>query len=224
MTLLNRVTPTGEIAALPYRGLLMGNRGILHDDGRVVRPWNLTAWLICVPEFKGRRRTLMAPRHYTELFFLDEVHALAAGHRPCFECRRSAFRAFLDAAGHGRGSTLDEALHAERLTGSKGMRRASRPPRRHPVRAADLPVGAMALTGDTAFALTGDGWIAWSRDEAGGYAASLDGTAARDAAALGAMLRADEPLTVLTPPTTLRALHGGYEPLWHPSADDAERI
>ena len=225
MTLANRVTPMGTIEPLPLRGLLMGNRGILHDgERRVVKPWNLPAWLICETEFGGRRRALMAPGRYTELFFLDEVHALAAGHRPCFECRRAAFHAFLDAAGHERGSALDGALHTERLTGRKGMRRALRPPRRHLRRAAGLPDGAMVLVGATVFARLDGAFAVWSRAEPGGYLASLGGDAARDAAALCALLDADEPLTVLTPPTSLAALAGGYAPLWHPSADAAARV
>ena len=89
MPRMNRVTPFGEIVAVPERGTMMGNRGILHDaDGRIRRPWNVKRWLLCVLEFKGRHRTIMAPNRYTELFFLDEATGLAAGHRPCFECRR----------------------------------------------------------------------------------------------------------------------------------------
>lgn len=225
MTLRNRVLPTAEIAALDYRGLFMGNRGRLHDDAReIVRPWNLTAWLICAAEFKGRRRTLMAPGCYTELFFLDEAHALAAGHRPCFECRRAAFHAFLAAASCDGAKALDEALHGERLTGRHGMRRASRPPRRQALHADELPPGAMALVGDTAFARRPDGWIAWSREAPGAYLAALDGGAARDTETLRTSLHKGEALTILTPPTTLRALRGGYAPVWHPSADGAERV
>ena len=233
MTRTNRVAPTGEIAALPFRGLFMGNRGVLHDEaghehGRVRRPWNLTAWLICATEFRGRKRTLMAPNRYTELFFLDEVHALAAGHRPCFECRRAAYRAFLAAAGHDAAEALDGALHAERLTGEPGMRRASRAPRRHPRPAAGLPDGAMVLVGATVFARYDAGFVAWSRaapsSYLGGYLARLDGDAERDADALRASLAADGALSVLTPPTTLTALHGGYAPVWHDSMAEAARV
>ena len=88
----NRVTPFGEIIATPERGTFMGNRGILHDpDGRVRRKWVLKNWLVCVLEFRGRKRTVMTPNRYTELFFLDEATALAAGHRPCAECRHARF-------------------------------------------------------------------------------------------------------------------------------------
>lgn len=85
----NRVNPFGEIIATPERGTFMGNRGVLHDEeGRVRRKWKVKRWIVCVLEFRGRKRKVMTPRRYTELFFLDEATALAAGHRPCAECRR----------------------------------------------------------------------------------------------------------------------------------------
>lgn len=224
MTLTNRVTPAGEIAALAYRGLFMGNRGVLHDDERTVRiPWAHPNWIVCVTERGDVRRTLMAPGWYTELFFLDEVHALAAGHRPCAECRRAAYRAFLGPSGHDGAAALDTALHAERLTGAKGARRASRVQRQHALPVSALPDGAMALVGGTAVARTADGFIAWSREAPGGWLASLDGVT-EDADALRHTAEADAPLDVLTPPTTLRALRRGYAPVWHPSAERAARV
>lgn len=91
----NRVTPDGQIIATAARGSFMGNRGILHNDQQeIVKPFAHKAWIICQLRFKGRRRQLMQPGKYTELFFLDEATALAAGHRPCFECRREAAQAF----------------------------------------------------------------------------------------------------------------------------------
>src|ERR1700693_4875242 len=91
----NRVTPFGEIIATPERGTFMGNRGVLHDDkGRLQRGWQVKRWIVCVLEFRDRRRTVMTPGRYTELFFLDEATALAAGHRPCAECRHERFIAF----------------------------------------------------------------------------------------------------------------------------------
>src|SRR5580658_4307221 len=85
----NRVNPFGEIIATPERGTFMGNRGVLHDDqGRIRRKWQGKRWIVCVLEFRGRKRKMMTPSRYTELFFLDEATALAAGHRPCAECRR----------------------------------------------------------------------------------------------------------------------------------------
>src|SRR3954453_21355004 len=94
----NRVTPFGATRPAPERGTMMGNRGVLHDaEGRIRRPWRLRRWLLCRLEFNGRRRTVMTPDRWTELFFLDEATGLAAGHRPCYECRRRRFLAFRDA-------------------------------------------------------------------------------------------------------------------------------
>src|SRR5262245_61405643 len=104
----NRVTPFGEVVAVPERGTFMGNRGVLHDEGgRIRRAWLVKRWILCVLEFKGRHRAIMAPDRYTELFFLDEATGLAAGHRPCAECRRSRFLAFRDAWAAGVGEGRD---------------------------------------------------------------------------------------------------------------------
>src|SRR6516162_4221037 len=101
----NRVTPFGAIIATPERGTFMGNRGILHDDGgRIRRPWQVKRWLLCLLEFRRRKRTVMTPHRYTELFFLDEATGLAAGHRPCAECRHRRYRAFRDAWKLANGS------------------------------------------------------------------------------------------------------------------------
>ena len=103
----NRVTPLGEIVAVPERGTYFGNRGVLHDEGgRIRRPWQVRRWLICLLEFKGRHRAVMTPNRYTELFFLDEATGLAAGHRPCAECRRARFLAFRDAWAAGNHGTI----------------------------------------------------------------------------------------------------------------------
>ena len=123
MTLQNRVTPEGKIIADPARGGWMGNRGILHDDNKQLlrARWRHKAWIICKLDFKGRHRDVMAPNHYTELFFLDEATALAAGHRPCAECRRAAFNAYRDALDGGalRAHQIDAQLHRARLDPSK---------------------------------------------------------------------------------------------------------
>src|SRR3954464_5477502 len=122
MPLRNRVTPFGELIATPARGLMFGNRGgRFHDAEQQVtgRPWRGPRWLICLTSFKGRQRQVWSAG-YTELFFLDEVTALAAGHRPCAECRRSAARAFQDALRRAGGAPpglaeIEAALHPERL-------------------------------------------------------------------------------------------------------------
>jgi hypothetical protein len=120
----NRVTPLGEVVATPERGTFLVNRGVLHDQaGNIRRAWQVERWLLCLLEFKGRKRAIMTPGHYTELFFLDEATGLAAGHRPCAECRRDHYQAFRDAwpAGNLPATALDRQLHAERLNpdGSK---------------------------------------------------------------------------------------------------------
>src|SRR6185312_1393082 len=129
----NRVTPVGEIVAVPERGAMMGNRGVLHDQGgRIRRAWQVRRWLVCLLEFRGRHRAVMAPNRYTELFFLDEATGLAAGHRPCAECRRARFLAFRDAWSAGihatlppagvTAGTIDERLHAERIGAGRAQR------------------------------------------------------------------------------------------------------
>src|SRR5512135_2262570 len=126
MPLQNRVTPFGDIIATPSRGLLMGNRGCLLDDkGQMCRSHQGKRWIACALEFKGRRLELMKPGHNTQLFFLDEATALAAGHRPCVECRRSdylrfrehwtAANFFLAGGPNPSVETIDAALHRERI-------------------------------------------------------------------------------------------------------------
>ena len=154
MALQNRVTPFGDIVAVPDRGLFIGNRGIIHDAATrtIKRRWAHKNWLVCVCEFKGGRRSMMSPGHWTELFFLDEATALAAAHRPCFECRRADAKAFRAAWARGNSSTLprakamDAVLHAERLSG--------RAKRLHPVDQ-DLPDGAMVAVDSDSFVIIG---------------------------------------------------------------------
>jgi hypothetical protein len=198
----NRVTPYGALVAVPDRGLLWGNRGVLHDpQGRLVRYSRGRAWLICVLEFKGRRRQQWAPNRLTELYFLDEVTGLAAGHRPCGECRYRDYQAFKQAwaAAHGGSlpgvQAIDARLHADRLAGP-GMRRSYLAP------LADLPDGTMIELEDAPFLVLGGGLLAWTP---GGYA----GRRARPPAG---------PVTVITPRATAGVLAAGYRPVIHPSA------
>src|SRR5262249_56106321 len=121
----NRVTPFGEVVAVRERGTLVGKRGVLHDEsGTIRRQWQLRRWILCVLRFRGRKRVVMSPGRYTELFFLDEATGLAAGHRPCAECQRQRYLAFRAAwaAGNPNASTgpplageIDDRQHAERL-------------------------------------------------------------------------------------------------------------
>ena len=125
----NRVDPSGNIINTTARGAWMGNRGLLHNEHQqILRPFKLKAWLICLLEFKGRKRPVMAPRQYTELFFYDEATAYAAGHRPCSECRRPDFNKFKSLwlkANPGYGfdekvsiQKIDAILHGERIDGN----------------------------------------------------------------------------------------------------------
>jgi hypothetical protein len=205
----NRVTPFGEIVAMPERGTMMGNRGILHDaDGRIRRSWLVKRWLLCVLEFNGRHRTVMTPNRYTELFFLDEATGLAAGHRPCFECRRGRFLAFRDAwaAGNGpiigpepvRADAMDDRLHVERVGPDRSKRT-------HRANVDDLPDGVFVNLGGRdgdACLIRGDELLAWSP---GGYRE-------RRRRPRG------EVVTVLTPESTVCAIRSGYVPEIHPSA------
>ena len=201
--LQNRVTPTGDIIATAHRGLFTGNRGIIHDPATktlLTRRWASPAWLTCVCEFRGRRREVMGGRSWTELFFLDEATALAAGHRPCFFCRRDdaiRFRAAWE-AGNGVSGVLareiDAVLHRERLSG--GKKRLHR--RTMPLE--DLPDGAMVQEGTESFLIVRGRALSWSP---AGY---------RNAPHVP-----QDPM-LLTPPSTLRALSAGYRPVLHPSA------
>lgn len=148
MPLQNRVAPLGDIVASPERGLFTGNRGIIHDPQTrtlLTRRWASQAWLICSLQWRGVRRTLMSAGSWTELFFLDEATALAAGHRPCFLCRRAAaqaFRAVFPANGQGgtpKAHHIDAILHEEPLDGRRKRLHDLTSP------AADLPDGAMIL-------------------------------------------------------------------------------
>ena len=204
MALQNRVTPFGDIIAIPQRGMFTGNRGIIHDPATrtlLKRRWATKAWLTCLCEFKGRHRDVMARRSWTELFFLDEAVALAAGHRPCFFCRREAAQAFRNAWALGRAvkvppaTEMDAVLHAERLDHGRKRLHALPGP------ANELPDGgAIAAAGD-AYILVRGRAFRWTEQ---GYEGPLQ------------IPRAD---AVITPPSTLGAFRAGYRPALHPSID-----
>ena len=205
MPLRNRVAPTGEIAAVPERGAFMGNRGILHDENRRLgrRRWAHKAWLICRTEFRNRHRTVMAPRRYTELFFLDEATAIAAGHRPCHECRRADFLAWQAAWQRAQGldappraPAMDARLHAERTLPGGGQRRQES-------RFGELPDGAFVLRDGAACLVHGGRLHPWSWQ---GYGAPLP----CDPAAV---------VTLLTPPSSVAVLRFGYRPAINFSAN-----
>jgi len=195
MPLQNRVTPLGELVAVPERGLVYGNRGCLHDhDGRIRRRHAVKRWIACRLEFKDRRRkALLQPGRYTELFFLDEATAFAAGHRPCAECRRADYERFRERVGAPGADALDERLHAERIDG---------PRFRAPFD--DLPDGAFVLEDGEPWLVLGSELLQWTP---GGYARRHP--------------RPSGEALLITPPTTVEVLRAGWVPVvpfLHPSA------
>jgi hypothetical protein len=198
MPLQNRVDPFGGLVATPARGLLMGNRGgRFHDANRKLggRRWASKQWICCRLEFKNRHRRVWRDG-YTELFFLDEVTAFAAGHRPCFECRRQDALAFAARfPGPRKAPEMDIVLHRERLDGTSK--------RLHRRKLDELPDGAMIALDGHAYAVRGANLLCWSPS---GYVKK----------------RARPPsieTDVLTPPAILTVLAKGYAPIWHPSAN-----
>ena len=157
MPLRNRVTPLGELEAVPERGLLYGNRGNLHrPDGRIVRPYQVRRWIACALHFRGRRRhPLLQPGKYTELFFLDEATAFAAGHRPCAECRNADYKRFVQLwldihPGQTGADAMDVQLHEERYDPRREAPRLHREPW------ASLPDGTMVLRDGEPWLVRGD--------------------------------------------------------------------
>src|SRR5215813_7532041 len=155
MPLRNRVTPLGELIADPARGLVYGNRGCLHDDrGEIRRRFATRRWIACQLQFKGwHRKALMQPGKFTELFFLDEATAFAAGHRPCALCRRDDYNRFLELVGASGADEIDDRLHGERLTGAER--------RLEPARADELPDGAFVLHDDAPWLVRGGHLLRW---------------------------------------------------------------
>jgi hypothetical protein len=201
MPLQNRVDPYGRLHAAAARGAWMGNRGILHDaNRRIVAPWRLRRWITCVLRFKDRHREVMAPRRYTELFFLDEATSLAAGHRPCAECRRSRYEEFRaawagSAAPLPSADEMDRVLHAERLEPGGGKRT-------HRARLASLPDGVLVEHGGAPHLWWRGGLRPWRFD---GYGPPL-------------RVSADETVAVLTPSSIVRVIAAGFAPQVHESA------
>jgi hypothetical protein len=192
--LRNRVTPFGELVADPARGLVYGNRGCLHDTGgRIVRRFQVKRWIACRLEFNGWHRSpLMQPGRFTELFFLDECTAFAAGHRPCALCRRDDYKRFLALVGGTSADDLDERLHAERLA---PYRRVALP---------GLPDGAIVLRDGRAWLVRGDELRRWTPS---GYTDRVGRGTGR--------------ATVVTPPSLVEVLRSGWigaVPLLHPTA------
>ena len=207
MPLQNRVDPFGELNAVAARGTLFGNRGgRFHTDARTLtrRRWATRQWICCVLDFKGRQRDVWG-RYYTELFFLDEPTALAAAHRPCFECRRKDAEAFAEAWRATQklrvrpyADDMDEVLHRERLDG--------RAKRLHRCAIDTLPDGAFIAIDRVSYAVKDNALLRWTPE----------GYAGRKPRPRGVTV------DVLTPPAILAVLSSGYRPRWHPSAQTVQ--
>lgn len=189
----NRVSPLGEIIAVPGRGAWMGNRGRLHEGRgtrKVVRNHQHKTWITCVLSFRGRRVAQWEPHRYTPLFFLDEAVAFAAGHRPCGECRHHAYQTYRSLWTETHGTTMpyakdiDAQLHRERVD------RAG-----HRAAWDDLPDGVFVATDSGPAVVVDDHLALWDRDKS--YRHKLARPGSGEA-------------TVLTPPSTVRILRAGY--------------
>ena len=180
---------------------MYGNRGVLHnDDLALVRRYQVRRWLVCVLEFRGRRRPVMRPRRYTGLFFLDEAVALAAGHRPCAECRPRGLPVVPDGLGCRPRPARETRGGRYRPGTARGAPPGGRRPRHLPRAAAQMPNGVFIAIDGESWLVHGDGLRRWTP---AGYAERID--------------RIDGPAAVLTPRATVAAIRAGYRPLLHPS-------
>jgi len=191
-------TRVEELVAHPGRGLVYGNRGCLHDaSGRIQRHYATKRWIACRLEFRGwERGDLLQPGLFTELFFLDEATAFAAGHRPCALCRREDYDRFVALVG-ARADEIDERLHAERLDASRGRRL-------RPARLPELPDGSFVLERDEPWLVLGGELRRWTPS---GYAERRP--------------RRGGEAVLITPPSLVEILRSGWSgavPLLHPSA------
>ena len=201
----NRVDPWGELQAVPARGGLMGNRGILHVDQDIVRRWANKTWVTCVLDAKFQKRTPFSPGTYSELFFLDEATAFSAGHRPCRTCQRQPHDLFnrewtaANAPGAPQArlpiGVIDKALHAERTRPDRGKRTYMAP-------LSDLPLGTLFEHQGQARLVWHTGALVWSFD---GYSE-------------GGTLPVGTEVQVLTPPSIVQLFRAGFRPQVHPSA------
>jgi hypothetical protein len=205
MTLQNRVTPWGEIVAVPERGTMMGNRGgNMHTDQKALRggrPWTNERWITCVLEFRGRHREVMSPGKYTELFFLDEATAFAAGHRPCAECRREDFRQFNACwvkANRPPGFELKSVNEIDRQLQEERIVPGTLKQRKWQAEASALPNGTFVEWGEDVFLVRDRALLRWTFAGYNDFRRLPVGD-----------------VTVLTPPSIVRAFAAGYVPKVH---------
>ena len=198
----NRVTPLGHIVSIDQRGLLMGNRGSIHRERSIVRPWQVRRWIACALQYKNWVAPMWQPNRWTPLFFWDEAVALAAGHRPCALCRHDDFVRWMDSWQAATGDRpkvdpMDRQLHAERTT-------ADRSQRRHEVSWTMLPPGAFVLVDEGPALVLADRLVPWNADPRGYGTAIARPSSGR--------------ALVLTPASTVAVLRHGYVPALHPTA------
>jgi hypothetical protein len=204
--LQNRVTPLGELVATPARGLVYGNRGCLHDEtGRIRRRYNGKRWIACRLQFRGwQRGPLLQPGRFTELFFLDDATAFAAGHRPCALCRRADYDRLVQVwrelqPGHVAADAIDAQLHSERVAPG------TRAQLHHEAPLDELPDGAFVLREGAPWLALGSRLLQWT---VSGYVAHSARPSRQQA-------------VVITPPSLVMVLRAGWQPLvpfLHPSA------
>ncbi|WP_089605471.1 hypothetical protein [Acinetobacter piscicola] len=205
MTLQNRVDPWGNLIANPSKHAeLMGNRGVLHNTERqIIRKWKLKAWITCLTQFKDTKRVIFAPNHYSELFFLDEATAFAAGHRPCAECQRQRSNQFkilwLETNSSNKKiklSEIDEQLHLERI--DKDQNKIT-----FQAMIKDLPIGTcIEYMNDFVMIVAEQHYLLWSFD---GYKNKID-------------IEAESIVNVITPKSIVNIFKHGFIPYFHPSA------
>lgn len=198
----NRVNPFGEIVSIDQRGLFIGNRGSIHRDHTIVRPWKVLRWIVCDLEHNGWVAPKWQRNRWTPLFFWDEVVAFAAGHRPCSMCRHDAFERWMDAwqlatSERPNVAVLDQVMHDNRIDGDKQQRR-------HQTAWAEVPDGAFAVIDNTPMLVLEDRILPW-QPLIQGYGSPISRPSGGQA-------------TVLTPRSTVEVLRHGYRPVIHPSA------
>jgi hypothetical protein len=197
--LQNRVDPLGRFIKTSARGSWMGNRGVIHKHKQITKMFKHKAWITCTLEFKGRKRTVMTPGRWTELFFLDEATAFSAGHRPCFECRKDDAQRFKSCWIKGNPThdfsmttsinKIDEIIHGERIDNEKNKVI-------HQRISSDIPEGTFILMNNDPYVFTKGRLYRWT---AFGY---TDSIAVPEASIL----------TILTPHSVVNAFRAGYVP------------
>lgn len=190
----NRVTPMGDIVAIPLRGAWTGNRGILHSGKEVVRFHAGDLWITCALRFRGRWREQWQPHHYTYLYFHDEAVSFAAGHRPCAECRRDSYNCYRSAWAIGLGVDMPSATEINRRLHGERVVRGTHRRRTHEMPWGELPDGTFALLGGSPVVVIGEELIEWSSEGYGAHRPRPEHGVA----------------DVITPPSTVAVLRAGY--------------